>query len=402
MRALDRSAVPRLCAVALFAATLLAAPAAAPADKAVDPLLAHLEGLDVAPAMEHRLLVVHPITARVDAGAGPWFRAGGLPDPDRVAFARGTAGVKVEIETVALAAPGAVFFRGDLLRTQGADYVVVRDVAAVAEKPISVPALRISREADDQAFVEAVAAGPLLPTPLRHLVLTGTDPATLTRTCGRWAEEVGLDTARRSPVELGTAPKIAARVAAYRKRLAGVIKRDGIEAGRDVIGYAALVDGALACVETFADPEQFRSSWPHLSGALAVEAAVTELHAGLLTDEMADSAEPDRFVGDVKARLLQIFGARLQRETVRDAGTGVKVGLDGAVASAYSTVQSGVERVAHFVLVTDPARRRGKSNDEGIDPNVAERKARQTEEEKRLLERREGRRDPELPQPSPR
>ena len=54
-----------------------------------------------------------------------------------------------------------------------------------------------------------------------------------------------------------------------------------------------------------------------------------------------------------------------------------------------------------FALVTDPSRRSEKPPTETPDPNAAARKARPTEEEKRLIERRKPASPPLPPEPVP-
>ena len=61
--------------------------------------------------------------------------------------------------------------------------------------------------------------------------------------------------------------------------------------------------------------------------------------------------------------------------------------LEGAVASVLT---AGEDRVLHFVLVIDPSRRTDKKTNETPDPTADARKARPTEEEKRVIDRRNG------------
>jgi len=111
--------------------------------------------------------------------------------------------------------------------------------------------------------------------------------------------------------------------------------------------------------------------------------------------DLGQSADPDRFLGDLKKRVLGLYGARPAEREVRETGRNFDFAFDSARARALVV---GDDRVIHFVLVTDPARRGDQRPPEDPDPNTSSRRFRQTEEEKRIEERRK---KGEVPVPPP-
>src|SRR5262245_36600364 len=118
------SACLRAAAAALLLATVLVPSSAVSAREVEVPaLFRYLEAMDVGPAVEHRLLVVHPIVRRRETPPETWVRLGGVADPDHLALSREAGRTKIEFDAVALGDPAAAFFPGDVLRADKADYV---------------------------------------------------------------------------------------------------------------------------------------------------------------------------------------------------------------------------------------------------------------------------------------
>lgn len=380
--------VRRLALAALGIALLCAGPAALAKEATVSEVTRHFESLDVAPAVEHRLVIVHPVVARVaPEKRGEAVRLAGTTSPDLLAFGAIPDSSKPRAEVVSFAPEPLVFLAGDVVRVAEADFVVTHDLVAAAGMPSHARLMRVSEETEsDPLGAETRMLGPVLPGALRYLLLTGQPGPAVRAACEKWAAEVRLSTPRRSPAELGLAESIAKRVADYRKSLAA-LPVPAVAAGQELVGCAFLLDGAFASMETFGTSALFAAAWPRLLDGIAVEAAVEEARQGLLGEDLADPADPDRFLTDLKKRLLDVFGARLDPSDVPEGARQFDIGLEGAVARALMV---GESRVTHFVLVTDPARRAETPKDESPDLRAAARKARQTEEEKRLLERRGG------------
>ena len=385
-----------LVAGSAFAAAFPASPLAAKDDPS--PVVAkYLESLEVAPGVEHRLVVLYPVLARPKALNGDEaFRLAGVASPDVLAVGRISPSAKTHVEAVSLAPEPMLVLEGDVLRTPTSDQVVTADALLHRGKPAEVPVTRVSRETpEDPALAESSFVGEVLPSPLRYMVMTHVPGAALRAAVETWADDVKLGTPRRSPAELGEPVHVATRYAEYRKVL-GQLPRPLPGSGRELVGVAALLDGDLASFETFSDAAQFRQAWPKLLAAIAAEAVTLEARQNLLTENLAAPADPDRFVAGVKQRLLALFAARGDDKDVPSGAKRLDLTVDAA--SANLLLLGAESRVIHFVLVTDPARRDEKPDPE--DPNLAAaaRKARQTEEEKRLLERRgEG----QQPQPAP-
>jgi hypothetical protein len=388
----------RTTSAALLVAVLAAGASAK--DAASNPVPAYLQALDVAPGVEHRLVVLHPILAQPrPVKRGDEVALGGLATPDVLAFGKMERSASPRVEALSFSAGPAVLLSGDVLRTDTADFAVLRDVVVDGGKPLTTQLVRVSREvAPDAKIVESVTLGPVLPSAIRFLLLDDTPAVDIREVCARWAEEVRLTTDRLSPVELQTAESIKKRVADYRRSFAGVFKRTPT-GGREIVGCAVLVDGAFASFETFADGKSFAAAWPRLLDGIATEAAVLEAHGRLLETDIPDPADPDRFLSDMKHRLLAVYGARPVERAVRASGRSLEFSADAALARALIV---GEDQIVHFVLVTDPARRGEKRSSDGPDLNAAERKLRQTEAEKRELERRNGgSAAPQPPEPPP-
>lgn len=388
-----------LAAGVSLAALLPGSPAAAAKDDADTPLARYLESLEVAAGVEHRLVVIHPVLARpVAAKDDEAFGLAGVASPDLIAVGRIATSAKTRVEVVSFAEEPALVLEGDVLKTPTSDQVVTQDMLLRRGQAADVRLARISREVDeDPAHAESAFVGEVLPSPLRYMVMTDVPGAALRAAADAWADDVKLTTGRRSPEELGTAETVATRFAEYRKVMAE-LPRPPAGSGREVVGVVALLDGELASVETFADGAHFRLAWPRLLSAIAAEAVVQESRQNLLGQAIADPADPDRFLAGVKERLLGLFAAHAALKDV--PGGARRLDLTVEAASANALLMAG-SRFVHFVLVTDPARRDEKIDHESPDPNVASRKAHPTEEEKRLIDRREGGGQPQPAPPKP-
>jgi hypothetical protein len=389
---------PAAAAAALTALALLAGmPSAEAKDPGVGPVARYAEAVSVGPGVEHRLLIVHPVLGSPAAdGKRDALRIGGASSPDLLAFGRMEKDSRPRAEVLSFSPESTVMLTGDVLRTETADFAVAKDTVVPGAKPSQVPFVRISREADaDARFAEPVMLGQVLPSALRFVMLSDSPGAALREAADKWAAEVRLATPRRSPAELKTADLIAKRVADYRRAFASLPKPGP---DREIVGCAVLVDGALASFETFGSGKMFTDAWPRLLEGAATEAAVEEVRANLLDADLADPADPDRFLSDLKRRLLGVFGARTRESDVADEGREYTLSLENAVANALVI---GDDRVVHFVFVTDPAHRADKGPGESPDPRAAARKARPTEEEQRLIDRREGGSGTPTPSPTP-
>ena len=381
------------------AASVSGTPDAAAKDEPAGLVARYLETVEIAPAMEHRLVVVHPILAKtVPPVRGQEVRLGGTTSPDLLAFGEMPPASKSHTEAASFAEEPIVLLAGDVLRTETADLAVLRDTVVLKDKPIQVPLFRVSRDTvTDPAAVEPRMLGQVMPSALRYLLLQGGRAPDIRDASDRFAADMKLSTPRRSPAEYGLAESIATRVADYRKSLA-TLPQPAAGAEREVVGCAVFLDGALASIETFATGKLFTAVWPKLLEGIAAEAAVQELREDLLAEELAAPADPDRFLAEARKRLLAVFAARTTQSDVRDEGRQLELAVDGAVAHA---LVFGGDRIAHFVLITDPAHRGEERTTESPDLNVARRKSRPTEEEKRLLERRGNAGDPVPPAPPP-
>ena len=381
-----------LCRTAAVCGLVLAVGAVGTAqakDPAVGPLQRFLEGLDVSPAIEHRIVIVHPIAAVPRAPKpGESLRIGGTTGPDVLAFGRLAPAGRPRFEAMSFAQEPIAFFPGDVLRSSTEDVAITRTFVLTTMKPLPVPLIRLSREVPaENGAAEPEMLGPVLPSPLRYALLADQQPTQLEilEEGARWALDARLESDRRSPAELFAGEKIRKRVSDYRASLSGLFKLPP-PAGREFVGCAVLVGGLLAEIETFPDGRSFASAWPRLIDGIAVEAAVQEAKEGILDQDLSDSADPDRLLPSVKDRILKVFGARTEEQDVKELGREVRIALDGANALAFLHG----ENVVHFVLVTDPAHRADKKTGEDPDPGPASRKARPTEEEKRVLDRRNG------------
>jgi len=373
-------------ALLALAALVAGSTPASAKDATVGPVARHAEAVEVAPGLEHRLLIVHPVLARqAPANAAETVRLGGTASPDLLAFGHMEKSAKQRADVVSFTPEPTVLLTGDVVRTETADYAVSKDTVVPGTNPSQVPLVRISKEVDaDPKYAEPAMLGPVLPSALRYAMLLDVPGPGLRDLAERWATDVRSVTPRRSPAELGTAELIAKRVSDYRHSFAALPKP---AADREIVGCAILVDGALAIFETFGSGKMFAEAWPKLLEGAATEAAVEEVRLNLLGSDLADPADPDRFLTELKRKLLDVFGARTKETDVLEEGREFTLALDGAAARALVL---GEDRVVHFVLVTDPAHRADKAPGEGFDPLAAARKARPTEEEKRLLDRRNG------------
>src|SRR5947207_2097946 len=123
----ERSSVPsarlRGVAVAALAVLLSGAPSASAKDAPGHPVASWLEGVEVAPGIEHRLVVIHPLlAASIPAKPGEEISLGSVAPPDLLAFGRMEKAAKPRIDAVSFAADAAALFEGDVLRTSTADF----------------------------------------------------------------------------------------------------------------------------------------------------------------------------------------------------------------------------------------------------------------------------------------
>lgn len=288
------------------------------------------------------------------------------------------------VDALSLTAGPSLLLAGDVLRTDVADFAVRREVVLDGGAPQSMALVRVSREtAPDPKVAEPAMLGPVLPSAIRFLLLDGAPAAEIRETCGKWAEDVHLASDRMSPAELPSAELVRKRAADYRKSFADLFKRPPT-GGREAVGVVVLFEGALASFETFADGKSFAAAWPRLLDGIATEAVVLEARQRSLEIDIPDPADPDRFLSDMKQKLLGVYGARPVERDLLDSGRHLEFALDAATARA---LVRGDNQVVHFVLLTDPARRGEKRPSEDPDLNAARRKLRPTEEEKRRLER---------------
>src|SRR5262245_12728422 len=161
----------------LVAGAALAAAFPSPLAAKDDPAPAvanYLESLEVAPGVEHRLVVLYPVLARPKPLKGDEaFRLAGAASPDLVAVGRISPAAKTHAEAVSLAPEPMLVLEGDVLRTPTSDQVVTGDALLHRGKPGELPVTRVSHEVDEDAAVaETVFMGEVLPSPLRHLVMT--------------------------------------------------------------------------------------------------------------------------------------------------------------------------------------------------------------------------------------
>ena len=389
---LNRAAPLRLAAAAALALAAAGGPSAQARDD-VNPLTRHLESLVVGPGLEHRLVVVHPLYAPRDAGTTVPLRLATEAPPDTVGMAPRTPGTKSRLRYTSLVPERTLVLPGDVVRTQFADYVVTHPVVALEKREVDLPVVRASRDVrGDVAEQETLVLGPQLPPGLRWLDLADPKPGKLLAAAQIWADDVELDTERRSPAELGDAKPIAERVAEYAEKL-GVLPRPPGAAGRDIVGFVALLDGEVMTLETFGTASAFGAAWPKLLRGVAVEAARDEVRLGLLGEDLPPPADPDRFTASVKADLLALYALRIDRDPAKDEGEEFRLPVPNAGAVAIVLPD---ERVAHFVLCTDPDHRGEGGTGEEFEPGVASRKARPSEAEARWLQRR-GQRQPAVP-----
>jgi len=393
------SAPPLRLAALLLAGAALVSAASAKEDP-VNPVVKRLQEIDFAPGVEHRLVIVHPILAQPrPVRRGEETALAGVATPDLLAFGRMEKSSPPRADAVNFAPAPAALLTGDVVRTETADYAVLRDVVAHSGAPVSTQFVRVSREVEaDPKFAEPLMLGPVLPSAIRFLVLADASATEIREECWKWAQDAHLAaTGRMSPVDLASCDLLKKRVADYRKALADAFKRPPA-GGREVVGCAVLIEGAFASLDVFADGKSFAAAWPRLSDGVAVEAAVHEARARTLEADIPDQADPDRFLVDVKKRVLGAYGARPVEKDVKAEGKSIDLSFDQCLARALVL---GEDRVVRFVLVTDPARRTDRRQPENPDPNAASRKMRPTEEEKRLIDRRDNGTPPTPPAPEP-
>ena len=203
--------VRRVAAAALLCACVVG-PAAA-GDESFNPVARHLQGLDVAPGVEHRLVIVHAILAQprpVEPADEVSF--GGVSTPDVLAFGKMEKSAAPRVEAVSFTAGAAALLTGDVLRTETADFAVLRDVVVPGGKPVSTQLVRVSREvAPDPKAAESAMLGPVLPSAIRFLLLDESRALLVREVCGRWAGDVGLASSRLSPADLPFADSVKKR-----------------------------------------------------------------------------------------------------------------------------------------------------------------------------------------------
>ncbi|MCG3135599.1 MAG: hypothetical protein HMLKMBBP_03320 [Planctomycetes bacterium] len=415
----------RLAPAALLAATLFVPARGAPAgEPAFRPLPAYLEGLSVGPAAEFRHLVIHGLYVPVPEAAPADGRKDAVPaapvlhaPAEATAVAPLTKEGRTRITVRNLAPTPYVALVGDVIRAEDADYAVTERTILKADGQADVLVVRASRIApvahpdpDGRKAAPDAWRGSLPGPALRFLVEEGAREKVVAAATNDLAREAGLETPRRSPSDLAAAQSISPRVIEYATAL-GTIPAGPSVARRRLVGYAALIDGGLAALETVRDDAEFRALWPDRLRGLAVESALWEVENDVLTKDVEPSKEPDRFLTDVKAAILAVYGAEtavkrhpgghreLSWRTGRDLGralvhTATEPPASGAAPPAGPRGDAPV--IVQFLLLRDPTQRHSPTEDgPPLDPGVITRKFRRTPFEQRWLDRRNGR----LPEP---
>lgn len=386
-RRLPRRIAGRVAALAaVLSATSLTAVPVRGADPP-NPLPPILESLSIGPATEFRLAIVHPVFAPPaveGADAVPALAVAAPLDALGVGDAPNAARTRLPVTNLD-AATGYLALPGDLVRTDVGDLVVREHRLLRAGARTEVPVLRTSHPpAADAPREEPRFLRPLPGPALLWVLLHGAGEKEMIATADDLCGAARVETARRSPADLPLGPRIAARVREYRAALRTMSPpRGGIR--RETVGYAVVLDGALAGIEVCADGAGFASEWESRVEGIAVEAALLEAEAGLLEQELPDPQNPDRCLKDVKGALLALYAVEMRRERLEGLGNVLDWTKGETIGRAVLTTGG---RLAHLLLVIDPAHRRTPEPEDPLSPGVLERKARLTEAEKRWLDRR--------------
>lgn len=377
----------------LAAVTLVLAGAAAgdsrPASAAGLPLAGFLESLQVGPGSEFRFVVLHGVYAPPgDVPASPALVHAALRDA--MGVDPSPHGGRATARVTNFAKEPSWSLPGDVLRLGDGDYVVRSDaVLAGGGVETTLPVFRVATAPPDEKPREEPRWWGTLPGPgLLWELLAADREKSVAAPCAEFAKESGLATPRRSPVELRTAEKIAARVREYRSRLC-VMPRPAGAGRRELTGYAVVLDGAWAGFESFADPGRFAAVWPSRLDGICTEAALLELENGTLGTALADPSDPDRHLAVVKDAILPLYA--MEGETRKVAGLGTVLPMrKGDDRGRAALDPAGAPQ--HVLWLRDPAKRRvgGEPETTPLDPGVIDRKMRPTEFEKRWRERRGG------------
>jgi len=373
---------------ALVAALALTGHAADPSN----PLPPHLEALAVGPATEFRMAIVHPLyappvpapPAAEGVEAVPALASATAPDALGVADAPNSARTRLTVTDLDAKAAFLVL-PGDLVRSGIGDFAVREHRLLRPAAKTELPVVRVSHApAQDAPREEPRFLHPLPGPALLWELLNGATEKQLVATSDELAAAARVTTSRRSPAELAQGERIVARIREYRAALRTLAPpRGGIR--RETVGYAFVVDGALAAIETFADGAAFTAAWEARVEGLAVESCLLEAEAGLLDQEVPDPQNPDRCLKDVKGALLAVYAVEPRRDRLEGLGHVLSWAKDATIGRALLTTDG---RMAHLFLTVDPAHRKTPEPEDPLSPGALERKARMTEAEKRWLERR--------------
>lgn len=364
------------------------------------PLPRFLESIQVGPASEFRLAVIHPIfvtQTEIPAAAPPRE----TPDPavrplpqSWAATPRDAIGVEPSVREGRGFARVTNFglrplwaFPGDVLRLADGDYVVRSDALVAVGKPDDVPVFRVATlSGDEKDALDPRWVGSLPGPALLWTLFSGGKDKHVTQACADHAADAGLATARRSPVELARGAKIAARVGEYRTKLAALPK-PAAAGRREWAGYAVVLDGAFAGVEVFANAREFAAAWPSRIEGIAVESALAEIDDNVFDTDLAAPTDPDRHTALVKDAILALYGLEPESKRVPGLGSVLTLKKDNDLGRAVIDESAAPQ---HIVWVRDPAHRRSTSDtpEAPLSPGVIDRKARPTEAEKRWRERR--------------
>jgi hypothetical protein len=377
-----------LCA--LLASLAVGAPSAS-AGKKISPIAEHLATLSVGGAREFRLAVVHPIF-------GPKLTANehGLQAAAKLeADALGWTARRNRVELVNLQKGRTLLLPGEIVRGPRADLSAETYVTTDANKRSSFRTRLVSDEQpSDLPKLETRLVGDLLPPTLRWHATHGS-PKELRKELLKWTRSVDLKTVRKSVLDLALSSELKARVGEYEKALAATSKAP---AGTALAGYALLIDGDLAQIETFSSPKLLQAWWPRILRSIAVECAVLETQHSLLEEVMAAGTDPDRHLKLVKERLLTLYAAKAKASRLPGVGEQWVLELPHNT-SAQSLVID--DKVAAMYITVRPDRRKVTTPDEKLDPGAISRKKRPTEAERRWLERRKTRNPPIPPVSGP-
>jgi len=294
---------------------------------------------------------------------------------------------------------------GELLEGGVRDRFLSRDVLLSGGERVSAPAYTADRkERDDEDASRVLKPMNVLVPDFLRLVAVTDGPR---RMVERFIEEqfgvAGEKLDRRPLPALYRSAKIAERMKEYRT----VFQAIPDEAGKRVVGCAALVGDRFVGIDLFGSNASFRAHWPQILSALALEAALYEAAYGLLARPFPAVRDPDRHLVRMKGMLKKLFAARMTEEEPVDAGEEISFSRDELVGRAL--LRDG--ELLHAVIVPDfLTAAPGTEPPPGSSPQEytqgeLERRAERgtlTEAEKRLLERmRERNRRPPKPQRPP-